>query len=318
VSVELSVVIPLFNEEESLQALYDELSAELKALGRHYEMVMVDDGSTDQTWALLEKLAEKDERIVAIRFRRNFGQTAAMSAGIENAKGAIIVPMDGDLQNDPADIKHLLAKMAEGYECVSGWRTQRQDKALSRVLPSVVANWLISRISGVVLHDYGCSLKAYRRDVIEGVRLYGEMHRFVPIYAAWQGARVAELPVHHRPRRFGVSKYGINRVLKVVLDLMVVKFLFNYLTKPIYVFGGFGLAAIAGAFVALAGAVYFKLAGLKDFVSTPLPLLASMLFLVGFLSLLMGLLAEVVVRTYYESQNKRPYLVAEMKNRAKD
>jgi dolichol-phosphate mannosyltransferase len=222
--------------------------------------------------------------------------------------------MDGDMQNDPADIARLLAKMAEGYDCVSGWRANRKDTALTRVIPSHVANWIISRISGVVLHDYGCSLKAYRRDVIVGVHLYGEMHRFIPAYAAWQGARVTELAVNHRSRKFGASKYGLNRIAKVVLDLMVVKFLFAYLSKPIYVFGGFGIAAMALAFIAVSGAIYYKATGQKDFVSTPLPLLSALLFLVGFLSILMGFLAEVMVRTYYESQGKRPYLVAKVLN----
>jgi glycosyltransferase involved in cell wall biosynthesis len=312
--IELSVVIPLYNEEESVRALYDELASELGKLGRSHEIILVDDGSTDKTYAALERIAAEDKNVVVVRFRRNFGQTAAMSAGIERARGSVIVPMDGDLQNDPADITRLLAKMAEGFDCVSGWRANRQDKALTRVIPSNIANWLISRISGVVLHDYGCSLKAYRSDVIAGVRLYGEMHRFIPIYAAWQGARVTELAVNHRARKFGTSKYGLNRIVKVVLDLMVVKYLFAYLSKPIYVFGGFGIMAMLLAFVSAGGAVYYKVAGLKDFVSTPLPLLSAMLFLVGFLSILMGFLAEVMVRTYYESQDKRPYLIANVLN----
>jgi dolichol-phosphate mannosyltransferase len=319
VSVALSIVVPIFNEEENLRLLYDELVVELQKLGQSYEILFVDDGSTDRSFAIAEELARKDPRLTLIKLRRNFGQTAALSAGIERAQGDVIVPMDGDLQNDPADIGRLLAKMNEGgYECVSGWRKHRQDKAVTRRLPSIVANMLISWMSGIQLHDYGCTLKAYTRGVIEGVRLYGEMHRFIPVYAAWQGAHVTELAVNHRARRFGRSKYGLNRVIKVMLDLFVVKFLFQYMTKPIYVFGGFGFAAIAGSFLSAGLAIYFKLAHLKDLVSTPLPLLAALLFLVGFLSILMGLLAEISIRIYYESQGKRPYLIARVVNPHED
>lgn len=306
--LDLSVVVPFFNEEENARALYEELKGVLDAFGRSYEMVFVDDGSTDKTYSVLEELAKKDDTVVLVKFRRNFGQTAALAAGIERAKGAVVVPMDGDLQNDPAEIPKMIAKMAEGYECVSGWRKNRQDSGL-RVLPSKVANRLISWLSGVHIHDYGCTLKAYRRDVIEGVKLYGEMHRFIPIYAHWQGARVTEMVVNHRARRAGVSKYGFGRIPRVVLDLIVVKFLFQYLTKPIYVFGGFGFASLILSFLALAAAIGLKLAGLKDFVSTPLPLFSGIAGLIGIQSVLTGLLAEVLIRTYYESQNKRPYLV---------
>jgi len=310
--IELSVVVPLFNEEENVRLLHEELVRELDKLGKSYELLFVDDGSTDGTPAILKELVAIDPRLTAIRFRRNFGQTAALSAGIERARGEVIVPMDGDLQNDPADIGRLLAKIADGFECVSGWRKARQDKAITRRFPSMIANWIISKVSGIQLHDYGCTLKAYRRDVIECVKLYGEMHRFIPVYAAWQGARVTELAVNHRARRFGKSKYGLNRVFKVLLDLMLVRFLFHYITKPIYVFGGFAFFAFAGSFLAGATAVVLKLWHVRDFVATPLPLLTAMLFLVGFLSLLMGLLAELVIRTYYESQGKRPYLIAEV------
>jgi glycosyltransferase involved in cell wall biosynthesis len=316
--LELSVVVPLFNEEENVRLLHEELARELGKLGKSYEILFVDDGSTDGTYAIVKELAAADPHLTAIRFRRNFGQTAALSAGIEQAQGEVIVPMDGDLQNDPADIGRLLAKISEGFECVSGWRKHRQDKAVTRKFPSMVANWIISKVSGIQLHDYGCTLKAYRRGVIEGVRLYGEMHRFIPVYAAWQGAHVTELPVNHRARRFGKSKYGLNRVFKVLLDLMLVRFLFEYITKPIYVFGGFGLIAFGASFVTGTTAVVLKLWHIRDFVATPLPLLTAILFLVGFLSLLMGLLAELVIRTYYESQNKRPYLIAEVLNRHPD
>lgn len=307
-SIDLSVVVPFFNEEENARALYDELKGVLKAFGRTSEMVFVDDGSTDKTFSVLEAIAKEDSDVVVVKFRRNFGQTAALAAGIERARGAVIVPMDGDLQNDPAEIPKMLAKMAEGYECVSGWRKNRQDAGV-RVLPSKVANRLIGWLSGVRIHDYGCTLKAYRRDVIEGVRLYGEMHRFIPIYAHWQGARVTEMVVNHRARRAGVSKYGFGRIPRVILDLIVVKFLFQYLTKPIYVFGGFGLAALVLSFFAAFAAVGLKLAGLRDFVATPLPLFSGIAGLIGIQAVLVGLLAEVLIRTYYESQGKRPYLI---------
>src|SRR5436305_2731008 len=311
---QISVVIPLFNEEENVRALLEELFAERAKLGRSFEVICVDDGSRDRTFQELSRIAAERRELRVIRFRLNFGQTAAMSAGIEAARGDVIVPMDGDLQNDPADIGKLLTKLDTGFDVVSGWRKNRQDRELGRKLPSRIANRLISAISGVRLHDYGCSLKAYRRDVLRDVKLYGEMHRFIPIYASWQGARVTEMVVNHRARHAGKSKYGLSRTLKVVLDLMVVKFLASYATKPIHVFGGFGILSVLCAGLAAAWAVYFKLTGQKDFVETPLPLLAVMFTLVGFLSVLMGLLAELVVRTYYESQNKRPYLVAEELN----
>ena len=310
----LSVVIPVFNEEENVRPLLEELFRELLRLGRTFEVICVDDGSRDQTFAGLSALAAQWPQLRVIRFRLNFGQTAAMSAGIEAARGEVIIPMDGDLQNDPADIGKLLARLDEGFDVVSGWRKHRKDKEFGRKLPSRIANRLISSISGVRLHDYGCSLKAYRRDVLQDVKLYGEMHRFIPIYASWQGARVTEMVVNHRARHAGKSKYGLGRTLKVVLDLMVVKFLASYATKPIYVFGGFGLFSLFCAVAAFALALYYKLRGLKDFVQTPLPLVTVMFTLVGALSLLMGLLAELVIRTYYESQGKRPYLIAEELN----
>ena len=312
---QISVVIPLFNEEENVRALLDELFLELARLSRTHEVICVDDGSRDGTFKALSAIAAERPQLRVIRFRLNFGQTAAMSAGIEAARGDVIVPMDGDLQNDPADIGRLLAQLDAGSDVVSGWRKNRMDREFGRKLPSRIANRIISAISGVRLHDYGCSLKAYRRDVLRDVKLYGEMHRFIPIYASWQGARVSELQVNHRSRRAGVSKYGLSRTFKVVLDLMVVKFLASYSTKPIYVFGGFGLLSLGGALLAFLWALYYKLAGLKDFVQTPLPLVAVMFTLVGALSLLMGLLAELVIRTYYESQDKRPYLIAEELNR---
>ncbi len=304
----ISVIIPVFNELENVEELHARLSAVLQD---EAEFVFVDDGSTDGTHARLAELALLDPRMRVIRLRRNFGQTAALSAGIDHARGELIIPIDGDLQNDPRDIPRLLAKLDEGYDVVSGWRRHRQDP-LRRRLPSQVANRLISAISGVRLHDYGCSLKAYRRDVLEDVRLYGEMHRFVPIYASWQGARVTEIPVDHHPRTRGRSKYGIERTLKVVLDLMVVKFLSSYSTKPIYVFGGFGMLSLTAAVLLFAVTLYLKLAHIRDFVSTPLPLLVVLLALVVFLAILMGLVAELMVRTYYESQGKRTYAIRDI------
>jgi glycosyltransferase involved in cell wall biosynthesis len=331
---DVSVVIPFFNEEENVTPLLDELYGELKSLGRPFEVIAVDDGSSDGTFARLQAFAAHERTLRCIRFRRNFGQTAAMAAGIEGARGAVIVPMDGDLQNDPADIARLLCTLdglpvpdggsasppttgpaLHRYDVVSGWRQERKDKEFGRKLPSQLANWLISAISGVSLHDYGCSLKAYRREVLQDVKLYGEMHRFIPIYASWHGARVTELVVNHRTRHTGHSKYGLNRTGKVVLDLLVVKFLVSYTTKPIYLFGGFGLLSLLASFVAFVASILFKLFGGKDLVQTPLPLLGVLFALVGILSLLMGLLAELLVRTYYESQGKRPYVIAEEVNR---
>ncbi len=307
---QLSVVIPLFNEEASVEPLLSELFDALRKIGQSFEVIAVDDGSRDGTFAALVRISRREAALRVIRFRRNFGQTAAMSAGIEASRGEVIVPMDGELQNDPADIRLLLDKLdgqldngAEGaearYDVVSGWRKNR------------IANWLISAISGVRLHDFGCSIKAYRREVLQGVRLYGEMHRFIPIYASWQGARVTEMVVNHRPRRSGTSNYGLGRSGKVILDLLVVKFLASFTTKPIYLFGGFGLLSLGCSLVTFFWALAYKVLGIKDFVQTPLPLLTVLFGLVGILSLLMGLLAELVTRTYYESQNKRPYLIAE-------
>lgn len=315
---EVSVVIPFYNEEQNVLPLLEELYRELRRLGRPFEVVGVDDGSTDATFARLRSFAARERSLRCVRFRRNFGQTAAMSAGIEAARGDVIVPMDGDMQNDPADIGKLLDVLhgPPGYDVVSGWRKDRKDKELGRKLPSRIANRLISAISGVTLHDYGCSLKAYRREVLEDVKLYGEMHRFIPVYASWRGAKVTEIVVNHRARRAGRSNYGLGRTGKVILDLMVVKFLGSYATKPIYLFGGFGLISLLAAFGAFAAALALKLAGYKDLVQTPLPLLGVLFAVGGALGLLMGLLAELVVRTYYESQGKRPYVIAEELDRA--
>lgn len=314
----LSIVIPVYNEEDNVGPLYARLSSALRDIGTDYEVIVVNDGSSDATESNLKAVAAKEPRFKVVNFRRNFGQTAAMMAGIDFASGEIIIGLDGDLQNDPADIPRLLDKLAEGYDVVSGWRSNRKDAALKRNLPSRIANWLISRMSGVQLHDYGCTLKAYRKEVVKGVRLYGEMHRFIPIYASWQGGRVTEIPVNHFPRIHGRSKYGLERVIKVVLDLVVVKFLASYANKPIYVFGGFGLFSIALSFLAGLLAVYLKVFESRSFISTPLPLLVALAFITGVMSILMGLLAEIIMRTYYESQGKQVYLVKDTINLSGD
>ncbi|MFZ2031874.1 MAG: glycosyltransferase [Vitreimonas sp.] len=307
--VDLSVVLPIYDEEESLNELLDNLFRVLDGLNRTYEIWCVNDGSHDRSSEILHDIAKRRPELRVLDFRRNFGQTAALMAGFDHSRGDVIITLDADLQNDPADIPRLLEKLDEGYDVVSGWRSDRKDAAIRRNFVSRVANGIISKISGVKLHDYGCTLKAYRRDVMRGVRLYGEMHRFIPIYASWRGARVVELPVGHAARRFGKSKYGLNRIFKVLLDLMVLKFLEDYLVKPIYVFGGFGMFAIACSFIALAWALALKIFVGTSLIQTPLPLLAAMLFLIGCMSTLLGLLAEMMTRTYFESQGGRPYAV---------
>ncbi len=309
----VSVIVPVFDEEESVEILHHELTATLGAWGRPYELLFVDDGSRDRTGKILDRLAAHDEHLQVVHLRRNFGQTAALVAGIDHSQGEILVPLDGDLQNDPADIPALVARLEAGYDVVSGWRKNRQDRALTRKLPSVCANWLISRICGVSLHDYSCTLKAYRRDVIEGAGLYGEMHRFIPIYAQMQGGAITEMVVNHRGRRFGRSKYGLNRIFKVVLDLLLVKFLASYSAKPMYVFGGFGLACLVFSLIPINLALFFKFTSIdslqKDFVETPLPVVAAVSIQIGFLALLMGILSEMLMRTYFESQGKRTYVL---------
>ena len=306
---EISVLLPVFNEEPNLRPLHERLDQALGRLGRSAEIVYVDDGSTDDSLRVLRELAESDSRVRVVALRRNYGQTAAMAAGIDAARGKVLIPMDADLQNDPADIVRLLSKLDEGYDVVSGWRKNRKDKLVTRKIPSMIANKLISWIGGVPLHDYGCSLKAYRRESLKDVRLYGEMHRFIPIYASWAGARVSEIPVEHHPRTMGKSKYGLSRTLKVVFDLMTIKFMASYQTKPIYVFGSFGMLAFGVSLLAGLYAVFLKIIHKADFVQTPLPILAIVMFAVGVQFMLMGLLAEMLVRTYHESQAKAIYSV---------
>lgn len=311
--VDLSITIPVFNEVENVDPLFDDLMRALEGLGKTFEIIFVNDGSTDGSARKLDALATRDTRVKVIHMRRNYGQTAAMMTAILYSSGNIIIPMDGDQQNDPADIARLLEKLDEGFDVVSGWRKGRQDK-LSRRLPSVMANVLISRISGVHLHDYGCSLKAYRRDILDDVMLYGEMHRFVPIYAGWQGARIAEIPVNHRARTLGASKYGLSRVWRVLLDLVVIRFFDTALDRPMHFFGQAGLISIFLATVAGLYALYLKFFKGVSFILTPLPLLVTLLFVTGVSCILLGLLAEIQMRTYFESRNRSPYRVKEVRN----
>src|SRR5687767_11665637 len=307
----ISVFLPVYNEEPNLPPLHAKLDEALSKLGRSAEIVFVDDGSTDDSLKVLREIAATDNRVRVVALKRNYGQTAAMAAGIDAARGQVLIPMDADLQNDPADIVRLLEKLDEGYDVVSGWRKNRQDKLFTRKIPSMLANRLISWIGGVPLHDYGCSLKAYRRESLQDVKLYGEMHRFIPIYASWAGARVAEIPVEHHARTMGKSKYGLSRTIKVVFDLMTIKFMASYHTKPIYVFGSFGMLAFVISVLSGLYAVFLKIIHKADFVQTPLPILSIVMFAVGVQFLLMGLLAEMLVRTYHESQAKAIYAVRE-------
>ena len=311
---EVSVFLPVYNEEPNLLPLHSRLKNALQSLGRSAEIIYVDDGSTDNSLKVLRELAEVDPRVRVVALKRNYGQTAAMAAGIDAARGAVLIPMDADLQNDPADIVRLLTKLDEGYDVVSGWRKNRQDKVITRKIPSMIANRLISWIGGVPLHDYGCTLKAYRLESLESVRLYGEMHRFIPILASWEGARVAEIPVAHHPRTMGKSKYGLSRTFKVVFDLMTIKFMASYQTKPIYIFGTFGMLAIALSLLAGIWATVLKLWMGVSFILTPLPVITVVMLAIGMQFLLMGLLAEMLVRTYHESQAKRIYAVREQIN----
>jgi glycosyltransferase involved in cell wall biosynthesis len=312
--VRLSLIIPCFNEAENLAPLMTALDgshAELTKLGHEVEIIVVDDGSLDRSPELLREATATRPYLRVIRLARNFGQTAAMAAGFGHAAGEVIIPMDADMQNDPADIPMLLAKLEEGYDVVSGWRKKRQDASMTRVLPSAIANRIISRISGVRLHDYGCTLKAYRRSVMQDVHLYGEMHRFIPIYAAWHGARVTELPVRHHPRHAGESKYGLGRIPNVILDLLLVRFLWSYGTKPMHVFGKFGLFNLLLCVLTFLLSVWFKFWGDKSFVETPLPLLSVSFFLFGGLSVLLGFLAEIMVRIWHEAAGRPTYVIRE-------
>jgi len=304
----VSVIIPVFNEEDSLPLMREKLDEVFSDQRYQWDCTFINDGSSDRSSAILDEIAAEDNRYQVIHFRTNYGQTAAMQAGFDHAEGDVIIPMDSDLQNDPDDIFRMLEKLDEGYDVVSGWRKDRKDKKITRVFVSRIANKIISWISGVSLHDYGCSLKAYGKDFVKGVRLYGEMHRFIPVYASWQGAKVAEIPVNHHPRVHGKSNYGLERVFKVILDLMVVKFLHEYTHKPMYVFGGFGLVCFFLSIIAFIWMFWLRFFEGILLTGTPLPLVCLFMGSLGVISILMGLLAELVTRTYFESQGKLTYV----------
>jgi glycosyltransferase involved in cell wall biosynthesis len=310
--LDLSVVIPVYNEEENIQLLLAEVHEALRPLGKSYEIVLVDDGSRDQSYPILARAAAIDPALTLVRFRRNFGQTPAMQAGLDAARGKIVITMDADLQNDPNDIGRMIEKLEEGYDLVAGWRKDRQDAFINRKLPSMIANRLISATTQVKLHDYGCTLKAMRGDLAKQLRLYGEMHRFIPAVAAFIGARIVEMPVNHRARRFGVSKYGIGRTLRVVLDLITVRFIQRYLTRPMQVFGLLGLLSGTFGLGILCWLAFDKLIFGSNLADRPLLMLGVLLTVVGVQLLSLGLLADVVSRTYHEAQDRRPYYVREL------
>ncbi len=306
----ISLIIPVYNEQDNLPMLFEAIADTMNSLGKTWEVIYVDDGSRDNSLSLLAAHAEKDaEHVRVISFRRNFGQTAAIAAGLDHSQGDIIVLLDADLQNDPRDIPMLLEKLDEGYDLVSGWRKQRKDNAITRNLPSMMANKLISWVTGVELHDYGCTLKAYRREVLEGFRLYGEMHRFIPVFANSVGARITEVIVNHHPRRFGKTKYGLERTAKVILDLFTVKFLVSFASKPIYLFGGTGGLLMIISAIIMIYLFIRRIFFLVGVTGSPLFQTSVMFFILGFQSMLMGLIAELLVRTYHESQRKPTYTV---------
>jgi len=308
--MKLSTIIPVHNEAENLETLYRNLIENLEPLALEFEILMINDGSDDDSGEILDRVARSDPRVRVVHLMSNYGQSTSMMAGFDHASGDVIIAMDGDNQNDPADIPRLLEKIDEGYHVVSGWRKDRKDAKYTKVIPSKIANWLISKISGVKLHDYGCSLKAYRKEVIKGLKIYGELHRFIPIMSAGRGARVTEIVVGHKARQFGASHYGMSRVTKVLLDLILIKFLDKYLQHPIHFFGGFGLVSLLLAALTFLTMLYYKFWGGKTFIETPLPTLTVLFILMGTLAILMGIVAEIVMRTYYESQQKRTYRIA--------
>jgi len=316
--MDLSIVVPVYNEEENIQNLYDELTEVLEPLNLDYEIICAEDGSQDGSFERLRALARQDHRVKVIRFRRNFGQTAGFSAGFAYASGDVVITMDADLQNDPASIPALLDKIHEGYDVVSGWRTNRRDAFLTRRLPSKIANWLISRTTGVRVHDRGCSLRAHRREIVKEIRLYGELHRFVPDIASWIGASMAEIPVNHRPRRFGKSKYGIGRTFRVILDLITIRFLQGYSTRPIHIFGKWGLVLGGLGFLLALWLTGEKLILGRSIGSRPALTLAVLLMVMGVQLVSIGLLGEMIVRTYYEGQDKPIYTVREIVDYSRD
>ncbi len=309
---DLSLVIPVFNEQENLDQLYKEITVSCKKLNKSYEVIFIDDGSTDDSLNVLIRMQKRDPRIRVIRLRKNFGQTAALSAGFDHSRGDIIITLDADLQNDPEDFALLIDKMEEGYDLVSGWRRKRKDKFLTRRIPSMTANWIISMITRVKLHDYGCTLKAFRREVVKNINLYGEMHRFIPAIASNIGITIAEVEVNHRPRRHGKSKYSLMRFTKVVLDLLTVKFMLSYATRPLQIFGIFGLVSgMAGGVIGIILS-YQRLVLKQGIADRPLLLLAVLLMVVGFQFITLGLLAEILVRAYHESIGKRIYYIRDI------
>jgi len=313
--MEVSIVVPVFNEALSLPILQEKITEAMEDFGREWEVIYVDDGSSDESFKVLEQLAATDtNHIRVLSFRRNFGQTTAIAAGIDHSIGKVIVMIDADLQNDPGDIPLLLNKLDEGYDLVSGWRKSRRDTFITRTLPSKIANGLISYVTGVKLHDYGCSLKAYRREVLTGFRLYGEMHRFIPAYASSVGAKIIEIPVRHHPRKFGKAKYGLERTLKVTLDLFTVKYLISYSQKPIYIFGSVGVGLIAISVLDVFYLILRRLFVGEHMIRSPLLQMGTMLFVMGFNSILLGLIAEQLTRTYHEAQSKPTYTLLKKLN----
>ena len=308
--MKISIIIPIYNEQDSIKALINSLSILMdNGDNQIYEIILIDDGSTDKSLEILQSEISNFNNMKIIQLLKNYGQTAAISAGIDNATGDILVIMDADMQNDPADIPNIIRKLDDGYDVVSGWRKKRKDKYITRILPSKIANWVISKISGVKLHDYGCSLKAYRKDILKNVKLYGEMHRFIPIYIAWQGGKITELPVNHHARKYGKSKYGLMRTFSVIADLIFIKYMEKQFSHPMHLFGGFTIINIGLSMLSFLIMIYFKFWGGKSFIQTPLPQLVVLFAMIGILSLFMGFLAEILMRTYYESQNKKSYQV---------
>ena len=308
--MDLSVVIPVYNEQDSIKLLVKQLIDLQEQLPEKImQIIFVDDGSNDDTNKIINREISDYSNMKIICLSKNFGQTAALSAGIDNADGDILITMDADLQNDPSDIPKLLNKLEDGYDVVSGWRDKRNDKYFSRILPSKIANWIISKISGVHLHDYGCTLKAYRKELLGSVRLYGEMHRFIPIYITWEGGKVTEIPVKHHHRKFGKSKYGLSRIVSVIADLILLKFMEKQFVHPIHLFGGFALMNFGFSILSIFFMVYYKFWGGKSFIQTPLPQLVILFLMIGILSLFMGFLAEILMRTYFESQNRASYTI---------
>lgn len=316
-AIEISIVLPIFNEKENITILYDELKKVLGSMSQNYEIIMIDDGSNDGSDDIIKQIANSDSSVTALFFRRNFGQTAAMDAGFKQSKGKIVIPLDADLQNDPADIPRLLAKLDQGYDVVKGWRKNRKDKNLTRKIPSKIANFIIRRSTGVNIHDYGCTLTAFKSEILKDINLYGEMHRFIPVYAAMVGGKITEIKVNHRERKYGKTKYNLSRTFKVIFDLLTVKFFAGYTTKPLYFFGKWGFVSFFVSLLFLFGTTYKKFALNVDVHRNPMFLIAIFFGLAGIQMILMGLLAEVIVRNYYESRGKTFYIIKEILNNNK-